>query len=349
MRKSIFSTSMKESEIYRAALKEDEIALKEILKIIGVDRRMVRFHLTPVAELLAKEGDFIAADFLIKYGAFIPLIAQAAASSGYRDYSEKFLREFKNSGLFYSEILKHIAYGAASCDNHEHAEALLGKGASIDSLVIGAVFGKQYTYIHELRVRGAHINCVANAAAFTGNYYLAEKSLREGADLNYVGLGALDGHKHEYLQELLQRYLARFQFNNYQEYFQQTQHDQSDFRIRCHPDKFTKTVIARAINIRSLKAEFNLNQQEAFTVADKRNFGAIVYLMAMSTIANSKLNLKTKLPKEVLIFIFSFIFGFDNNPCFLKKIGFGLFLSRIAPKRKLLSAMENALTPSVGM
>lgn len=131
-------------QIYQAAKAKDGNAIRAILSQPGcIDIYDGRRYATPAA-LLAAEGDFEAAKFLMQFGADVNWVGHGAAVGGHFDFAEEMR-------TIYKAHVNWIAAGAAQGGMRDYAKTLhVDYKADISWIAKGAVVGKRRDYVNEL-------------------------------------------------------------------------------------------------------------------------------------------------------------------------------------------------------
>lgn len=191
---------------------------------------------------------------------------------------------------------------------------------SIAEIAIKAAEYGHRSLSEKLRLeKNAPINwIVAGAAKFSDQRY-AEFLMTQGADILSAIRGAIDADKLSYADELQRRYLCENPF------LENICDDWSDSMRR---GSVSHAIVRTAQKIRLFRDAYNLSSCVAISCFDRRNHAALNLLIATMVSSNPQIY-KIKLPGELLMLIFSFIFGFEGDPRVSKTAGFGLFLSRV--------------------
>lgn len=298
-------------------------------------------------------------------------IAYYAAVNGYRFFAEEVLAETKNvicyivagaaeyqdyiflENLFEQEPRTiHIAtdYVARTGDFEKTAE-LVSRGALMQSALFGAAFGGWRDYVNDIvnkeNFSQETLYCAAHIAMGGGFCHLGEiLLLKSGVQLRDISDHFISKAMHrgdvdpQYLKNLQLSILLDpvLRLNNRQEMLTHIQRYRNIAGNACLPFEDVLNTATKALDLK--RRYVGLNNTEVVSLLNKDNRSAVIYFLSMFVFYHPKI-LKIGLLPEMLMEIFSFIFGFNDNPCINRKNGIGLFFSTLALEYKPEFSQKN--------
>jgi hypothetical protein len=240
-------------------------------------------------------------------------IAAEATANGY----DGLIQKFNNAGVG----INGIAEGYARKGDAEKALACLSRGATIQYIAMGAGKGGHENLSNELiTIHGANADDVAYGAGAFKHAKLTKRLIANGANPYCAIRGAIHNKQFEFAQELQLPYLVALQIPS------STELSLHQYRISEIVGMASDQLIQKAADIVSLEINNRMNEEEAWAVTEPSNQGPLIFMLSLVAFRNPEL-LKTGMPLEVLLHIFSYNFGYQSekiNPT----IGFGLFLDK---------------------
>ena len=333
-----------------------KIALNEILPAIVSLTKQGFIHAVEFALLQISDDYFTIS--------VINIIALTVAKYCCIDLAEK-LRLEKQADI------NSIAEGAVENSNWNYMEKLIDLGAREDLIIrklgelgsfvmmenllaryfedcnalvgiaaLGVAEGGHVRKTRELIQRGASINAAVWAAARGGHYHLADELIVKGADPRFAAQGAISNSYNHYVFELQIKFLAnpsdRFQTSqaalDYIESQQSLENFDPEGLLSVRSDL---CMFEKAHQLITLKRQYpGLTDDQGLSFIHHKNSGAYIYLLGLVMLTNPQI-LKIKLPCELILRVFDYLFHFTETPLYCeKRSGFGLFLFHQSEKIK---------------
>ena len=373
------------NKLYQAALRQVIEMLNSIIQeiisphVVGDPARTFAYEydenviigniLMPAIIDLLKLGNASSAEFLIKQSEYLHENGESfykclASEAAY--YNQQVIVNItRDKG---SSIINGIILGTARRGDRSTVDALLAQGMhgvdrsnfnayrdaiglsclNVAHAATGYGQGNHVNYAEELIARGfprhdlSLITSVACGAAFGGHFKYVNELIARNARLHTVHWAAFQAGFHEFADDLVLRRLTD-QNNDLDEVKRRAR---NEFAFN---KQGRRLAVKRAIKFLSLmQSNHGIQEQEAFAITNKTNFGALFFMVSIVAFACPNLQRKTKLPTEILLNIFSYNFGFNSDPRLNKQMGFGLFLSIITPNRNAAIATAHTNNSATG-